>query len=221
MFIGGIYMLNRAIPQFIDRLIGKPAPVTTADELEMFIARQSAFISQKCTVEYCRARAGLNWDKLFKEQTFIEAMEICRWEALGAITVDMVDVVWDRLRPHVTADLMEDVSTGLCRIGQSVLYHHKVPEWRQERWQPEADQIEQNMKSASIRVARTVPETTARSARLVFEHLPIHPELRKHDTELITNNIAFNAIRAAEDLDLSADWPNLVRHLAGATNGKG
>src|SRR5688572_24285696 len=55
--------------------------LATLDQLVEFMAAQSAFVAQKCTIDYCQARSGLMWPKLEKEKAFREALDHARWEA--------------------------------------------------------------------------------------------------------------------------------------------
>ena len=41
--------------------------IATPDSLARFMAEQSAFVAQKCTIDYCQARSGLMWPHLEKE----------------------------------------------------------------------------------------------------------------------------------------------------------
>src|SRR3546814_10161627 len=91
---------------------------------------QAAFISQKCTVEYCRARSGLMWEKLFRERAFLDALEICRWEAYAAVLVDVAVMIEAKMRPAcgpATPDVLADRLTDMVRVN---LGRFPVPEHR-------------------------------------------------------------------------------------------
>ena len=46
-------------------------------------------------LQYCRVRTGLNWDELFREQAFLDGLEVCRWEAYAALLADVAELVLD------------------------------------------------------------------------------------------------------------------------------
>ena len=46
--------------------------IARLESLAEFMAAQSAFVAQKCTIDYCQARSGLMWPKLEKEAAFRE-----------------------------------------------------------------------------------------------------------------------------------------------------
>ena len=53
------------------------------------MAAQSAFVAQKCTIDYCQARSGLMWPKLEKEASFRNALDRARWEAYPLVLSDV------------------------------------------------------------------------------------------------------------------------------------
>ena len=56
-------------------------PIRDAGALADFIDEQAAFVAQKGIYEYSRARAGHYAKVLFREQSFQETVERCRWQA--------------------------------------------------------------------------------------------------------------------------------------------
>ncbi|MGH6919609.1 MAG: hypothetical protein ACREJ0_18105, partial [Geminicoccaceae bacterium] len=78
--------------------------MATLDELADFLAAQTAYVAQRTVLEYCRARAGLNWDKLFREQAFVDSLEVCRWEAYAEMLAEVAELVLILLRRQSAAD---------------------------------------------------------------------------------------------------------------------
>ena len=57
------------LPGLADLAAGFRKPrIATPDSLAQFMAEQSAFVAQKCTIDSCQARSGLMWPQLEKEQ---------------------------------------------------------------------------------------------------------------------------------------------------------
>ena len=63
--------------------------MATPAKLAEFMAAQSAFVAQKCTIDYCQARSGLMWPKLEKEKSFRDALDHARWEAYPMVLSDV------------------------------------------------------------------------------------------------------------------------------------
>ena len=178
--------------------------------------RQAAFISQKCTVEYCRARSGLNWDKLFVEPTFLEAMDLCRWEAYAAVLIDVAVMVEGKLRPFLGSIPAPALAESLTAMVGQCLAAHGVPAHRPEGWQPVVDEAARRLAQAQLAAPSAAHRIGLAAGDRVFEVLPIHPVLRGNDHELIQNNVRFNLVRAAEDFETWTDPAAIVADLLGA-----
>ena len=189
-----------------------------APDLGRFLDRQAAFISQKCTVEYCRARSGLNWDKLFKEAAFVEAMEVCRWESYAAILVEVAVMVEAKLRPSLTPIDAPPIklARGLVALIGEVLAGYPAPAHRPDGWSEVIEQARTRLAEAQLAAPKPANQLGFKAGSSVYAVLPIHPTLRNHDFELIRNNIRFNLIRGAEDFDRQADRQAIVADIVGA-----
>jgi len=53
--------------------------IADAASLASFLETRTAFLVQKTTWEYARARAATNYEKLFKEEEFITAVNLSCW----------------------------------------------------------------------------------------------------------------------------------------------
>ena len=83
-----------------------------------FLAAQAAFVSQRATLDYCRARAGVAWPQLFRASEFGQALELCRLEAYAAVLGDVGEVALIFLRQSGGTDdarLADAVADGLGR----------------------------------------------------------------------------------------------------------
>lgn len=178
----------------------RPEPVGTAGQLRDFIAAQSAFVSQKCTVEYCRARAGLNWDKLFKEKGFLEAMERCRWEALGAVAVDVAEIAEGRLRPAWDGS-PPDLAAAMAGLLREALEAHGRPGGGARSWKEVAEEAAGRLARAQLASPRSAHLVAEAGGARLFEVLPIHGSLRTHDRPMVVNGVRFQMTRMAEDLE--------------------
>lgn len=183
--------LGRRAPRIVDR----------AGLADAFAAK-TAFVSQKCTMEYCRARAGLNWSKLFKENEFKTAMDHCRWEAYAAVLGDVAEVVEILLRrsnwPH------EALPAYLAEAARGALTRHDVPAIR-KGLRAEVNAIESRLSRALLGPPQEVHRVALVNAKRVFDALPIHTSLRLNDYELVQNSLRFLLCRVCEDLEHEMD----------------
>ena len=82
----------------LQRLAAGRARIATVAGLGDFLSARAAFVSQKCTFDYCRARAGIGWAQLFRDDEFGLALQRCRWEAYAAVLADVGEVALVYLR---------------------------------------------------------------------------------------------------------------------------
>lgn len=199
----------------LTRLWQKPRPVADAAALRDFLAREAAFLSQKSTVEYCRARSGLLWQKLFEEADFRHALDICRWGAMAVVLADQVVVVEGFLRPHARGR-EADLAASLAGIFEDILRGYaEVPPEQRVGW----DDLIIEMPARLARVQLGQPHGPAEIAKTagarVFELLPIHKSLRGSDREMMINAIRFGMVGFYNKLEESVRDPAaLVRDLA-------
>ncbi len=178
-------------------LFGRRRVIATRDQLAAFLATEAAFISQKCTFEYCRARSGLNWDKLFKEAAFAEAVEASRWRGFAAVMSDVALVADGRIRA-LSADTSGAHVPALSRAVAEALDHFDEARTRTDvDWTAEAAAMAERLAQAQLAPPKRAHEIGLRSGAIVFDSLPVHPDIRAYDRELVTNNIRFNLARAA------------------------
>jgi hypothetical protein len=197
------------------RLFGGAEPLETADHLRRSMASRSAFISQKSAIEYCRARAGLNWDKLFKEMDFQAALERCRWEALSAVALDVAVVIEGFLRPHWTGPLPVLADRLAVLLGEG-LTELGTPPYRPDGWAGLVADTRERLALAQLGAPKPAYEVAVVGAERLFEVLPIHTNLRQHDREMVVNGVRFLMTRYADDLTTSLRPGALARDLASA-----
>ena len=165
------------------------APVTTGEELADFVAAQTAYVAQRSVIEYCRARTGLNWEKLSLEQTFLDRLEVCRWEAYAIVLAEVAELALIRLRRDGVAD-PEAYLPGLVAAAQAALLRHPVPSHRTD-WGDAAEAIERHLARAVLAAPRPVHLLGIGSADAIFDLLPIHADLRPQDREMFRNSVRF------------------------------
>lgn len=190
-----------------------PRAVDTAG-LGNFLDREAAFLSQQASIEYSRARAGLLGQKLFSEDTFLAALDVCRWEAFAAVLGDMLIILEGRLRPFLPTHAVELRST-LLHLHRAVLERYPLPEHRPEGWSDVLESFAPRLARAQLAPPRPPHFVAVRSAKRLFDTLPFHPTVRKNDKEMVVNSVRFGIIRYCErltrDVDLAAVAADIAR----------
>jgi hypothetical protein len=163
--------------------------VRAGHELADFLAAQTAYVAQRSVIEYCRARAGLNWDKLYREPAFLESLEVCRWEAYALVLAEVAELALIRLRRDGAA-APEGYLAGLLAAARAALLRHPVPDHRTS-WTDAAEAVEHHLARALLAPPRPVHLLGLQSADAIFDLLPIHPHLRREDREMFQNTVRF------------------------------
>ena len=186
-------------------------PVTTGAELADFVAAQTAYVAQRSVIEYCRARTGFNWEKLSLEQTFLDRLEVCRWEAYAIVLAEVAELALIRLRRGGVAD-PEGYLPGLVAAAQAALLRHPVPSHRTD-WGDAAEAIERHLARAILAAPRPVHLVGIRSADAIFDLLPIHADLRPQDREMFRNSVRFAICGAFDAMSRCMEVPALEAAL--------
>lgn len=196
------------------RLLGRPPSprVTTASELAEFLGAQTAYIAQRSVFEYCRARTGLNWDKLFAEPSFLERLEVCRWEAYAIVLAEVAELALIQLRRYGAADPTTYLP-ALVQAAHAALLRHPVPVHRTS-WTDAADAIERHLARALMAAPRPVHLLGLDSADVIFDLLPIHADLRREDRTMFQNSVRFAICAAFDEMTRRFDVPALEASLA-------
>lgn len=186
-------------------------PVRTAGELADFLAAQTAYVAQRSVLGYCGARTGFNWDKLFREQAFLDSLEVCRWEAYAAVLPEVTELALIRLRREDAAD-PEACFPGLIEAARAALLRHPVP-GHLARWDEALAAGEHHLAQALLAQPRAVHLVGFGAADAIFDLLPIHPDLRPEDREMFRNTLRFALCRAFDEMTRRFDVPALEASL--------
>lgn len=180
----------------------KPGPIRTLDRLAEVIGTETARIAQKATTGYCRTKAGANVELLFKEQVFLDALEVCRWNAFGLVLADVCLVVEGFLRPH--AGGREDaLADWIVAAFDAELARHPRP--GDDDWAAAREEFRARL--ARSRLAEPIPAANVGfdTAQRIYDSLPVHPKLRREDFELVQNLTRFGHITLHEELSRRLD----------------
>jgi hypothetical protein len=191
----------------------RPRPVIdTAASLEDFLRSRAAFVSQKVMYEYCRARAGVLWDKLMLERSFVAALENGRWQAFVAALSDVAVVAELAVRPHARGPAY---GAGIAEAAVGIMAAEPRLSAAGVPVEPVAAEIRLRLADAVASPPRKVYEIAERSGGRIFALLPMHPSVRRYDEAMVVNSVRFLMVRAYEDLTAAADGPRLAAALGG------
>ena len=197
-------------------LFRRPAPIETTAELEDFLDSRAAFLVQKCIYEYARARCGLHWQKLFKEQAFIQSLETSRWSnypiALGCVA----EMVFGSLRNRAVEG--QPIRARAVAAAARAVIRRYPPRgaFDEAFWAEAARTIEGRLERAALAAPKPVKDIPLPDQKMFFDQLPLHKSLRGHDFELVSNNVRMNLCRMYEEFAGRVRAEALLGALEGA-----
>ena len=200
---------------FFDRLTSwfKTEPIDSLDALEDFLDSRSAFLAQKCIYEYSRARSGINFQKLFKEQEFQDAIFKSTWSSYPIACAFVCEMVEGQLRPFAGSD-PGPLAAGLGALSVRVFDRHPLPPGAPPTfWNDAIESVEQHLARAQLHAPKPVRDIPMERVQEIYDNLPIHPNLTGHDYVLIQNNIRTNFVQIYVEFDKSADCEGLAAEL--------
>lgn len=189
-------------------------PVADRPALQKLLTAESAFLAQKTTVEYCRARSGLLWQKLFSEDAFRTALDVCRWGAMAAVLADQIVVTEMFLRRH--AENREPaLAAALAALYEDILRGYaEVPTEQRVHWDELIAEMAPRLARLQLGPPHAPNEIAKTAGGRVYDLLPVHKSLRGLDREMMVNAIRFGMVGFHSKLEESvADPAALVRDL--------
>jgi hypothetical protein len=193
--------------------LSRPPRIDTGAALTDFLDSESAFLAQKCATDYCWAKAGLNAQKLFAEAAFQAALNECRWESFAAVAEDATLIVEGRLR--VAAARSDELGEACRRVHAAVLYRHSAPPRLARGWAGETERFAARLARAQLSPPLAAAQIAEASAKRLYDALPFHRELRRHDFDIVSNAVRFAMVAFSVKLDERLDAPATARDLLG------
>jgi hypothetical protein len=189
--------------------------IATPDSLAAFMAAQSAFVAQKCTIDYCQARSGLLWPQLEKEQVFRAALDRARWEAYPVVLSDVGIMVEGLVRPALKPAALLPFASWLTQTYADCLNRYGPPRHREpgSTWDGDVERFRHRLGQAQMAPPRPVHEVGGESGRELHRLMPMHPSVTRLDGLMIANNVKLRLARVYEDLERQGDLAAIAAHF--------
>ncbi|WP_372622389.1 hypothetical protein [Falsiroseomonas sp.] len=193
------------------RLLGRARQADPA-ALEAFVARQSAFVTQKTVLDYCRVKTGRAEREAFANPDFAAALLHCRWQTFAGAALDVTAMAEAWLRPHAPGrEAM--LAEALAAIGGAVLDAAPAPE-------PERETLEAAKQGLlhHLMVLQDAPPLSAdrlplRCEAPLLATIPFHPDQRIGETPSIRGALRFHFVATQQELERAFDAPAVTARL--------
>lgn len=191
-----------------------PEPVVTRDQLKQFLASRAAFLVQKSIMEYTQARANMMFSTLLSEPAFLAAYEEARWGSYPAAFSMVAEMAEGMIRAHAAGPAL-DIQTSLVELGRGVFAEFPLPPGQPPQfWLVAGEALDHDLGVAGLGPPKPAHEIALARAREIFERLPVHENLRRHDFTMFRNTLRFHMTEIATEFGERADMQALAKALA-------
>jgi hypothetical protein len=191
----------------------RPASIATTGELQAFLQERASLIAQKCAIDYCRGKTGLASYALFTEKPFLDALDVCRWEAFAAVLGDLFILAEGHLRGHASAAQRPLLAGALIRLHAQIFDAMPAPAHRPGGWGDALDSFKTRFQSAVQGQAPKALDVADHSAKRLYDTLPIHSSYRELDEEVVYGAVRFRMIAVNQDLQRRIAAAELLAEL--------
>ena len=169
-------------------------PIATLAALEDFLVREASLIAQKSIVDYCHMKTRLPITELGREAPFVEAFDAARRAGYAAVLADLIAVVEAHLRDRA-GEHRDALPAALARRYAACLARFDGALARPEAAESGAAEsgaaLARRLARLQLAAPKSSTEIALTCANEVFDTLPIHPRLRKHDREPVVEGVRF------------------------------
>ncbi len=154
----------------------------------------ASFLAQGASYSYLRARTLLAGPRLFMDDNFAFALEICKWEAFAVAAQDLLLILESEHRAALPPDLGQR-ARGLAAFYADVLAAELLPEHRAaEGWGDMKARFDVRLLVALAEPPQKPDQIAVATAETILAHAPILDDVREVDREMVINNTAMRFI---------------------------
>ena len=183
--------------------------ITSSRDLQDFLESRAAYLVQKSITEYSQARANMMFTSLLGEKQFQSAYEAARWTSYPAGLAMVAEVFAGQLRDRLGLNATA-AETLIAKLSDAIINkmagHGPLTS---EQWSAARKDIETVLARASLAAPRRTHPIAGDRSRIIFDALPFHDAIRKHDFGMFKNTLAFHLAEIATELEEAELAPKL------------
>jgi len=185
---------------FLSRIFLGPK-LSTRHELQGFLESRAAYLAQKSISEYTQARANMMFSTLLGEKAFQEAYEKARWFSFPAALSMVAEALAARLRNMDISDT-DSINVMLQSMAKEIVSAYPVPAGgSHDFWQIALLDLERDLLRAGLAAPHAIHLIPKARSREIFENLPVHPSVRKHDFDMFQNTLSFHLTEIGAEIE--------------------
>ncbi len=185
---------------FLSRVFLGPT-LSSRNELRGFLESRAAYLAQKSISEYTQARANMMFTTLLAEKAFQDAYERARWFSFPATLSMVAEALAARLRLMDISDA-DSINVMLQSLAEDIVSAYPVPEGGSaDFWQMVLLDLERDLLRAGLAAPHAIHLIPKARSREIFENLPVHPSVRKHDFGMFQNTLSFHLTEIGAEIE--------------------
>lgn len=185
---------------FLSRIFLGPK-LSSRQELRGFLESRAAYLAQKSISEYTQARANMMFSTLLGEKIFQDAYERARWFSFPAALSMVAEALAARLRNMDISDT-DSINVLLQSMAEDIVSAYPVPAGGSaDFWQMALLDLERDLHRAGMAAPHAIHLIPKARSREIFENLPVHPSVRKHDFDMFQNTLSFHLTEIGAEIE--------------------
>lgn len=180
--------------------------------LREFLGRQTAFVTQKTVLDYCRVKAGRRERETFADPDFQAALTHCRWQVFGAAAADLTAMAESWMRPHAVGAEAK-LANALSRLMSEVIEAADPPAGERDDLRAAGAAIPRHLATLQDSPPQPADRLPLLAEAPLLATLPIHPDQRRGETPSICGALRFHVVSAQQELERGFDAPELTVRL--------
>lgn len=182
-------------------------------DFQAFLARQTAFCTQKTVLDYCRVKAGRRERETFADPDFKAALDHCRWQTFAAAACDLVALAEAWLRPHAIGREAALVAS-LLRIGAAILDQAPAPAGERASLDVARDALPRHLTALQEAPPHPADRLPLLAEAPLLATLPVHPDQRQGETPAIRGALRFHVVSTQQEMERAFAPAALAARLA-------
>lgn len=184
------------------------------DGLAEAIRSGAAYLAQGSVYSYLRARTGMAGPRLFQDENFAFALDICKWEGFACAAQDLVLILEGDLRGYDLGP-REGLADALVSLYEAALAREPAPEHRaQTGWDDAVAEFRLRLGEALAAPARKAEDISVATAQRLMRHAPVEEAIRISDIGMVRNNVAFRFVDYKRRMRQDIDYPAIAAVIA-------
>lgn len=196
---------------FLSRIFLGPK-LSSRKELRSFLESRAAYLAQKSISEYTQARANMMFSTLLGEKIFQDAYEKARWFSFPATLSMVAEALAARFRNMDIGDT-DSINVMLQSMAAEIVSAYPVPAGGSvDFWQMALLDLERDLLRAGLAAPHAIHLMPKARSKEIFENLPVHSSVRKHDFDMFQNTLSFHLTGIGAEIEegLTPDFASKI-----------